>query len=309
MKNLDRLTKNNIISALAIDQRGALKRMMGDVDDEDISRFKVLISEYLTPFASSILLDPEYGQDAAGERAPECGLLMAYEKTGYDKTTPGRLPDLLDEWSVYQLKEKGAEAIKLLVYIDPDEDRDINVQKENFIQRVGSECKGEDIPFFLEIITYDKDIEDAKSREFAKKKPEKIKKVIEEYGQEKYGVDVFKLEVPVNMNYVEGYSEQPVYTKEEAMAHFKEQSDLTKIPFIFLSAGVSSEMFNETLKFAKESGSEFNGVLCGRATWAGAADAYHQGGFEEVEKWMGTVGVENIKMLSTIVNECATPIG
>lgn len=205
MKNLDKLMENNIISALAIDQRGALKRMLGDVSEEEIKQFKVLISKYLTPYASSILLDPEYGQDAAEDRDAECGLLMAYEKTGYDKTTPGRLPDLLEEWSVRELKDKGAEAIKLLVYVDPDESEEINVQKENFIQRVGSECKGEDIPFFLEIITYDANIEDARSREFAAKKPDKILKVIEEYSKEKYGIDVFKLEVPVNMNYVEGY--------------------------------------------------------------------------------------------------------
>ncbi|MFD2831401.1 tagatose 1,6-diphosphate aldolase [Corticicoccus populi] len=308
MKNLDRLTDNHIISALAIDQRGALKRMLGDVSETDISRFKVLISKYLTPYASSILLDPEYGQDAAGDRDSECGLLMAYEKTGYDKTEPGRLPDLLDEWSVRELKDKGTEAIKLLVYIDPDEEREINIQKESFIQRVGSECRGEDIPFFLEIITYDKDIEDAKSREFAEKKPGKILKVIEEYGKEKYGVDVFKVEVPVNMNYVEGYCEDPVYTKIEALAHFKEQSDASGVPFIFLSAGVTSEMFNETLRFAKEAGSQFNGVLCGRATWAGAADAYHEGGFEAVEEWMKTTGTKNIQTLREVVQECASPI-
>ena len=32
-------------------------------------------------------------------RAKNAGLLLAYEKTGYDKTGPGRLPDLLDHWS------------------------------------------------------------------------------------------------------------------------------------------------------------------------------------------------------------------
>lgn len=92
------------------------------------------------------------------------------------------------------------------------------------------------------------------------------------------------------------------------MQHFKEQSDAIKVPFIFLSAGVSTEMFNETLRFAKEADSKFNGVLCGRATWAGASDAYHKGGFEAVEEWMETVGTENIKTLSAVVNECASPI-
>lgn len=70
MKNLDKLMNDQgIISALAIDQRGALRRMMGDdISGEQISDFKQLVSEKLTPYASSILLDPEYGLAAAKKR-------------------------------------------------------------------------------------------------------------------------------------------------------------------------------------------------------------------------------------------------
>lgn len=54
-----------IISALAIDQRGALKKMMGENGTQEaIEEFKMLVSEILTPYASSILLDPEYGLPA-----------------------------------------------------------------------------------------------------------------------------------------------------------------------------------------------------------------------------------------------------
>lgn len=56
---------DGIIGALAIDQRGALKKMMArhqeEVKVDDLIHFKELVSEELTPFASSILLDPEYG--------------------------------------------------------------------------------------------------------------------------------------------------------------------------------------------------------------------------------------------------------
>ena len=64
----------------------------------------MLVSEELTPYASSLLLDPEYGLPATRARHEEAGLLLAYEKTGYDATTPGRLPDLLEDWSVIRLK-------------------------------------------------------------------------------------------------------------------------------------------------------------------------------------------------------------
>lgn len=55
-------------------------------------------------------MDPEYGLPAANTRHEDAGLLLAYEKTGYDVTTPGRLPDLLADWSVLLLKEQGDDA-------------------------------------------------------------------------------------------------------------------------------------------------------------------------------------------------------
>ena len=58
--------------------------------------------------ATSTKLDPEYGLPAAKVRDENAGLILAYEKTGYDTTTTSRLPDCLDEWSVVRLKNHGA---------------------------------------------------------------------------------------------------------------------------------------------------------------------------------------------------------
>lgn len=74
-----------IISALAFDQRGALKKMMAkyqeaDATAEQIETLKTLVSEELTPYSSAILLDPEYGLPAAQARKAESGLLLAYER-------------------------------------------------------------------------------------------------------------------------------------------------------------------------------------------------------------------------------------
>ena len=90
---------------------------------------------------------------------------------------------------------------------------------------------------------------------------------MKEFSKPQYQVDVLKVEVPVDMNFVEGYTAGEFVYRKEEVAFFKEQSEATESPFIFLSAGVSAKLFQETLKFAKESGSTFNGVLCGRATW------------------------------------------
>ncbi|SDI74410.1 tagatose-bisphosphate aldolase [Natribacillus halophilus] len=313
MSKHDKLQKitneNGIINALAIDQRGALKRMLGEeASESEMARFKTLVSRELTNDASAILLDPEYGWQAADARHEDAGLLMAYEKTGYDKEVPGRLPDLLDEWSVYRLKEQGADAIKILLYYDVDEEEAINIQKKAFIERVGSECAAVDLPYFLEILTYDSELSDTKGKAFAELKPHKVIESMKEFSAERYQVDVLKIEVPVNMAFVEGYGDEVVYTKEQAAQYFKEQSDATNLPFIFLSAGVSAELFRETLVFAAKAGSKYNGVLCGRATWKGAASAFLEGGEEQALRWLKHEGRENIQDLNETLQDNATPM-
>lgn len=299
-----------VIGAMAIDQRGALKKMIAkykeEATDQDIEDFKKIVSEELTPFASSILLDPEYGLPAANARGENAGLLLAYEKTGYDATTPGRLPDSLNVWSVKRLKEAGADACKFLLYYDIDESDEINDQKKAYMERIGSECVAEGIPFFLELVSYDAKITDAASKEYAKVKPHKVNDMMKEFSDPRYNVDVLKVEVPVNMKFVEGFGEEVVYTKEEAREFFKEQSDATTLPFIFLSAGVSASMFQDTLRFAKEAGSTFNGVLCGRATWANGVEPYITKGEEAARTWLQTEGRKNIDELNAVLKETAT---
>lgn len=306
--------ENGVISALAIDQRGALKRMINKYQDTpatdtQIEDFKKIVSSELTQYASSILLDPEYGLPAAGVRDENAGLLLAYEKTGYDASTPGRLPDVLDVWSVKRLKEAGADACKFLLYYDVDESDEINDQKKAYMERIGSECVAEDLPFFLELVSYDANDADSSTKEYALKKPHKVNEMMKEFSKDRYNVDVLKMEVPVNMNYVEGYAEGEVaYTKEEAAKYFQEQSEATHLPFIFLSAGVSAELFQETLRFAKEAGSTFNGVLCGRATWANGVEPFITKGEDAAKEWMQTQGRKNIEELNAVLKETANPV-
>lgn len=307
LKNTSNQT--GIIGALAIDQRGALKKMINKykkATDKDIEVFKKLVSEELTPYATSILLDPEYGLPAASARSNNAGLLLAYEKTGYDASTPGRLPDSLNVWSVKRLKEAGADACKFLLYYDVDESHEINDQKKAYMERIGAECVAEDLPFFLELVSYDSTIADTSSKEYARVKPHKVNEMMKEFSKPRYNVDVLKMEVPVNMNYVEGYGEEVVYSREEALNYFKEQSEATDLPFIFLSAGVSAELFQETLRFAKEAGSTFNGVLCGRATWANGVEPFVTEGEESARQWLQTQGRKNIEELNAVLAETAS---
>ena len=133
-----------IISAAAMDQRGSLQKSIAtakgvdvkEVTPEMMSEFKTAVTRVLTPHASAILLDPEFGLDAAKARSSNAGLLLAYEETGYDNTQPGRLPDLLPHVSVKRIVDWGADAVKILIYYTPFDDQGVNDIKHSFIEPI-----------------------------------------------------------------------------------------------------------------------------------------------------------------------------
>jgi tagatose 1,6-diphosphate aldolase len=294
-------TERGIIAAAAMDQRGSLQKGLGkekggQVTDTMMEEFKSLVTEVLTPHASAILLDPEWGLPASKRRSKNAGLLLAYEKTGYDKTGPGRLPDLLDHWSARRLKEAGADCVKILLYYTPFDPKDVNEKKHAWAERIGDECRANDIPFFLEFVGYEEGA-DEKGYEYAKKKPEIVTESMREFSKDRYGVDVLKVEVPVNMKFVEGarcFAGHKAYTKKEAIELFHKAAHVATKPFIYLSAGVSNAEFTEALELAGESGVKFNGVLCGRATWKDGIPVYAKHGAEAFRKWLQDEGVKNI---------------
>jgi tagatose 1,6-diphosphate aldolase len=298
-----------VIAAAAMDQRGSLQKSIAqakgvaqsDVTDEMMTEFKIAVTRILTPHASAILLDPEWGIPATKVRSANAGLLLAYEKSGYDNTQPGRLPDLLPNVSAKRIKDWGGDAVKILIYYTPFDDANVNDIKHAFIERIGSECEHNEIPFFLEFIGYDPKGGDEKGVEFARLKPEIVRKSMEEFSKPQYFVDVLKVEVPINANYVEGssvYKGQKAYSMAEALDHFRRCADVASKPFIYLSAGVSNAQFTESLRMAAEAGTDFSGVLCGRATWKDGIPVYAQKGIKALEDWLSVEGVKNINAVN-----------
>jgi tagatose 1,6-diphosphate aldolase len=320
LERLERLADSRgVIAAAAMDQRGSLKKSIAkekgvDVDelsDDVMSEFKESVSRVLTPHATAILLDTEYGERAIKARAKNAGLLLAYEKTGYDATLPGRLGDLLDGMSVRRLAQHGGDAVKLLLYYANDDDPAVNDIKHAWIERIGAECAAEEMPFFLEVVTYDPRGGDEKTAAFAKRKPDLVMGYMREFSKPQYRVDVLKVEIPFDIAFVKGSkankSGQAAYDKEEAKDILRRAAGCTPLPFIYLSAGVDDDVFRESLEMAGEVGVNFAGVLCGRATWKEGIPIYAKKGAKALEDWLSDRGVKNIETLNEVLRRFAKP--
>ncbi len=320
LKSLENVSNQaGVITAAAMDQRGSLQKSIAKakgVSDDQVTRammeeFKTIVTKVLTPYSSAILLDPEFGLPAAEARAKGCGLLLAYEKTGYDASGPGRIPDFIQGLSAKKIKELGGDCVKVLLYYSPFEDPKVNEKKHQIMERIGKECEEADIAFFLEFVGYDPKGGDEKGLEFAKLKPEIVIKSMEEFGKDKYKVDVLKVEIPVNVKFLKGSKafngKEAAYDWEEAKKIFKRQDQCTKKPFIYLSAGVDDDIFRESLSLAISAGVNFAGVLCGRATWKDGIPVYAKDGAKALEAWLLDRGVKNIKALNATLEGGAKP--
>ena len=112
---------------------------------------------------------------------------------------------------------------------------------------------------------------------------------MEEFGKPQYKVDVLKVEVPVNAEFVEGssvFKGKPRYTRKEALDLYRKAAEVAQKPFIYLSAGVSNAQFVESLNMAAEAGTDYSGVLCGRATWKEGIPVYAKQGVKALEDWL-----------------------
>src|SRR5207244_2319420 len=152
---------------------------------------------------------------------------------------------------------------------------------------------------------------DAPGFDYAKAKPEVVKAYMAKLSEPRFRIDVLKVEVPVNMAFVQGAGAnttgQVAHTKAEALRHFKEAAAAATKPFIYLSAGVSDDVFRESLEYAAESGARFSGVLCGRATWLEGLPIYAKQGRAAFDAWLADKGVRNIEMLNEVLRHSAKP--
>lgn len=328
-ERMQRLSDSDgVIKAAAMDQRGSLfsrlSRVMDIPEDEVtyemISEFKEAVSRELTPHSSAILLDPEWGLEGAAARADDTGLIMSYEKSGsslrygdvYTHSLPNKMKELMPDWSVRKSIEEGADAVKLLIYYRPDEDGLYRDAKQAFVERVGAECAHNDIPLFLEFLGYGLEGDDWKNDpDLARIKPKVVRDSMAEFSRDRYNVDVLKVEIPINLKFTKGTDnfsgDTAVYDREEALEHYQEAADAAEKPFIYLSAGVNAPEFRESLRLANEANIDWNGVLCGRATWQEGIQHYAEDGVDAFSDWLADGGVDNIQRMNAIIDDGAEP--
>jgi tagatose 1,6-diphosphate aldolase len=304
-KRLDAIsTSEGVIAAIAVDQRRSLRRMIAKaagteeaaIPDVQLSEFKSAVTDALTPHASAVLLDPEYGLDAASRRAEDCGLLLTYEMDGFDNPRPHRMLALLPRISVARLRDMGADAVKILLSWAPEGDQAANDEKCAIIERIGSECAALDMPFLLEPVVYD-----PSGADLGRRKPGLVVRMVEEFSKPVYQVDVLKVEFPLLASSV-----GTLFEKKEAMDWFRAADAASRHPYIYLSAGVTIAEFLGSLELAAESGARFSGVLCGRAAWQDGIPEFAHHGREAFAAWLKQDGVRNAQRIGECLRS-ATP--
>jgi tagatose 1,6-diphosphate aldolase len=203
----------------------------------------------------------------------------------------------------------GADAVNVDLYYSPYDDPAVNDVKHAFVERIGAECQGWDIPFFLQFVGYDPKGGDERGLDYARLKPEVVRRSMEEFSKPQYKIDVLKVEVPVNADFVAGsavFKGQKAYSRSDALKHFRDASAAASRPFIYVSAGVGNAHFTESLRMAGEAGSAYSGVLCGRATWKEGIPVYARQGVKALEAWLQREGVRNIEAVNEAI-ETAQP--
>jgi tagatose-1,6-bisphosphate aldolase len=256
-------TSNGAIAVLALDHRGNLRQMLNPsapngISEAQLTGFKRQVVGALAPAATAVLLDAEFGAGqcvASGTLPGKTGLVISVEASGYTGDPAARHSRLMPGWSVAKAKRMGASGVKLLVYYHPEADTRSEI--EDLVAKTAQDCREQDIPLFLEPLSY--------SPDSSKKKlePAERRRVVIETARRltPLGADVLKAEFPVDYQ---------VDLDERSWAEScSELTAASSIPWVLLSASAEFDTFLHMVKTACQQGC--TGVAVGRAVWQEAA--------------------------------------
>lgn len=266
--------ENGIFKMTAVDQRPPIKNPIAKHHGVDtapwgeVAKFKRLLVETLQDQSTAMLLDPHYAiPEAIDQYSPSKGLIVTLEDSLFQETDGGRLSSDIDDWSVNKIKRMGGDAVKVLAWYRPDASKEVCQAQQDYTKRLGEECAKYDIPFLFELLVYPLASDAHQTKDYVEmkgKKADDVLKSVEEFAKPDYGVDVFKLESPVNAADADGSA--------EVQAIFDEMGRLAGRPWVMLSAGAGKAEFRNVLDHAFKAGA--SGFLAGRAIWLDAFNHY-----------------------------------
>ncbi|BAS27012.1 tagatose 1,6-diphosphate aldolase [Limnochorda pilosa] len=290
-------TPEGVFCIVAVDQRGALKRMLEgkgrSSDPAAMTAVKREIVGALNRDATGFLLDPEFGAAplaASGDLLGRNGLAVSLEATGYEERAGDRLSSVLDGWSEAKIKAMGASAVKLLIYYNPRREAAARHQEE-LVRQVSARCRALDIALMVEVVTYPSS--DDQSREAFQ--AERRALVVESAARiTALGIDLFKAEFPV----------APAVTQDEAVWYqaCRELTEASRTPWALLSAGVDFDTYARQLKVACRAGA--SGFVAGRAIWREAAEETDS---SRRQAFLNRVMPERLRELVAIARREAAP--
>ncbi len=265
---------NGVYKMTAVDQRPPIKGPIAahlgveNAPWDQVARFKGLLVETLQDQSTAILVDPHYAVPYSFDTLnPTKGMIVTLEDSLFRETEEGRFSDEIDDWSVEKIKRMGGDAVKVLAWYRPDAGPTVLQAQKDYVKRIGDNCARYDIPFLFELLVYPLAADAHQTKEYIEmqgKKADDVLASVEEFAKPEYGVDVFKLESPVNAADADG--------SKEVQAVFDEMGRLAGRPWVMLSAGAGKPEFRNVLKHAFAAGA--SGFLAGRAIWLDAFKAY-----------------------------------
>ncbi len=295
--------QNGIFKMTAVDQRPPIKKPIADYLNlpeapwKEVAKFKRMLIENLQSDSSALLLDPHYAIPFSMDSFDaKKGLVVTLEDSVFQETKQGRISSSIDNWSVAKIKRMGADAVKVLAWYRPDAGQDVLVAQKDYVQKVGEECVKHDILFLFELLVYPLSNDKDRTKQYIEMKNKKTDHVlssVEEFSKLKYGVDVFKLESPVNADQV----------NEGDLNSFKEMGDLARRPWVMLSAGAGKSAFKNVLRVAFKAGC--SGFLAGRAIWLDAFSNYPD--WEKINTELRGSSASYLSEISNLANQFAVP--
>jgi tagatose 1,6-diphosphate aldolase len=297
-------TKHKHFQMLAVDQRPPIFNIITastgkDYTYKQVVECKGLITSNLSHLATAILMDPHYSIPNLLSLNNSKGLVITLEEHKFRETLQGRYSENIENWSVEKIKKAGGDAVKVLAWYRPDAEPDSVEHQKQYVQRIGEECEKYSIPFLLELLVYPFQDEEHHTTEYKEQKQKNTQHVIDsvkEFAQDKYKVDIFKLESPVDSCDLE---EDITQETESAFSNLAEATN--NKPWVVLSSGMDKKSFYRCLELAYKNGA--SGYLAGRTIWLDAFQNYPN--IELVDNGLKSESVNYINQLNELTADHA----